>query len=150
METIPQAEIMSGLNEQQRQQIRSLGRIDDYEQNAVICTQGDDSRKLYLVEEGQVAVEPEYGRGMRIPISIVSPGQAFGWSALVPPYRLTATVVALSKTRVISIERDALLSLMRAEPSLGVTIMQNVASVIASRLQNLELELVGLIQKSRR
>ena len=149
VESVPIAEIMSGLNDTQRQKIRSLGRVETYEQNAVICTEDDESRKLYLVEEGQVAVQSELGRGMRIPITIVSEGQAFGWSVLVPPYKLTATVTASSKARVLAIEREPLLSLMKADPALGLTIMQNVASIISSRLRNLELEMVGLVQRTR-
>jgi CRP-like cAMP-binding protein len=138
---------MSGLSEKQREKVRNLGRIETYEKNAVICNEGDESRKLYLVEEGQVAVQSELGRGMRIPITIVSEGQAFGWSVLVPPHKLTATVTASSKTKVLAIEREPLLSLMKADPSLGLTIMQNIASIIGSRLRNLELEMVGLVQR---
>jgi CRP-like cAMP-binding protein len=149
VESVPIAEIMSGLNDTQRQKMRNLGRVETYEQNAVICTEDDESRKLYLVEEGQVAVQSELGRGMRIPITIVSEGQAFGWSVLVPPYKLTATVTASSKTRVLAIEREPLLSLMKADPALGLTIMQNVASIVSSRLRSLELEMVGLVQRTR-
>lgn len=149
IESIPISEILSGLNDKQKQKVRNLGRVETYEQNAVICTEGDESRKLYLVEEGQVAVQSELGRGMRIPITIVSEGQAFSWSVLVPPYKLTATVTASTKTRVLAIEREPLLSLMKADPALGLTIMQNVASIISSRLRNLELEMVGLVQRTR-
>jgi len=149
VESIPIAEIFSGLNDKQRQKVRNLGRIETYEQNAVICTEDNESRKLYLVEEGQAAVQSELGRGMRIPITIVSEGQAFGWSVLVPPHRLTATVTASSRTRVLAIEREPLLALMKADPALGLTMMQNIASIIASRLRNLELEMVGLVQRTR-
>jgi CRP-like cAMP-binding protein len=149
VESIPIAEIFSGLNDKQRQKVRNLGRIETYEQNAVICTEDSESRKLYLVEEGQAAVQSELGRGMRIPITIVSEGQAFGWSVLVPPHRLTATVTASSRTRVLAIEREPLLALMKADPALGLTIMQNIASIVASRLRNLELEIVGLVQRTR-
>ena len=140
---------MGGLTDKQKQKLRSLGRVETYEQNAVICTEGDESRKLYLVEEGQVAVQSELGKGMRIPITIVSKGQAFGWSVVVPTHKLTATVTAASKTKVLAIEREPLLSLMKADPALGLTIMQNVASIISSRLRNLELEMVGLVQRTR-
>ena len=149
VESVPIAEIMGGLTDKQKQKLRNLGRVETYEQNAVICTEGDESRKLYLVEEGQVAVQSELGRGMRIPITIVSEGQAFGWSVLVPPHKLTATVTASSKTKVLVIEREPLLSLMHADPSLGLTIMQNIASIVASRLRNLELEMVGMVQRLR-
>jgi len=149
VESVPIAEIMGGLTDKQKQKLRNLGRVETYERNAVICTEDDESRKLYLVEEGQVAVQSELGRGMRIPITIVSEGQAFGWSVLVPPHKLTATVTASSKTKVLAIEREPLLSLMQKDPSLGLTIMQNIASIIASRLRNLELEMVGMVQRLR-
>jgi rubredoxin len=149
IESIPVAEIFSGLNDKQRQKVRNLGHIETYEQNAVICTEDMESRKLYLVEEGQVAVQSELGKGMRIPIAIVSAGQAFGWSVLVPPHKLTATVTASSKTKVLAIESEPLSELMNADPSLGLPIMKNIASIVASRLRNMELEMVGLVQRSR-
>jgi CRP-like cAMP-binding protein len=147
-EGLPLVEILRGLSEQQKQQVRGLGRIEYYEPNAVIFNEDVEAWKFYLVEEGQVAVESRLTKGMRFPISVVSMGQAFGWSALVRPYLYTATVVALSKTRVIAFEREALLSHMGENPALGFTIMQNVASLVSSRLRNLEQELAGLLQRN--
>ncbi len=149
IETLPMVEILKGLSEKQKQEIRNLGHTEHYKPDTVICTEGAAARKFYLLEEGQVAVESRLAKGRRIPISAVSPGQAFGWSALVQPYLYTATVMALSKTRVIAIEQEALLGLMQANPSLGLMIMQNVASIVSSRLRNLELALVGLLQQGR-
>jgi hypothetical protein len=60
-----------------------------------------------------------------------------------------ATVTASSKAKVLAIEREPLLSLMQKDPSLGLTIMQNIASIISSRLRNLELEMVGMVQRRR-
>jgi CRP/FNR family transcriptional regulator, cyclic AMP receptor protein len=146
---ISQLEILRGLSKEQRQQIKGAGRIEHYGPDTIICTEGTEARKFYLVEEGRVAVESQVARGMRFPLSIVYPGQAFGWSALVLPYVYTATVQALSETRVIAIDQDALLSLMKADPSLGFTIMQNVACVVASRLRTMELALAGLFERGR-
>ncbi len=148
-ETLPLVEILRGLIEQEKEQFKGLGRMEHYEPNAVIFNEGAEARKLYLVEEGQVAVESLLDRGMRFPTIVVSAGQAFGWSALVPPHLYTATVVALSKLRVIAIERERLLAQMQANTSFGLTIMQNVASMISSRLRSLEFTLVGFLQKDR-
>jgi len=144
VEPIPIPGIFTGLNDRQRQLMRNLGHFENYEQNAVICNEGEESRKLYVVEEGQVAVQSELGRGMRIPIIILSEGQTFGWSVLVQPHKLAATVTAASKTKVLAIEGKALLPLMEADSALGLTIMGNIAGIIASRLRKLEQELVGL------
>ena len=144
---ISQIEILRGLSKEQRQQIRSLGQIEYYDTDVSIFTEGTEARKFYLVEGGRVAVESQIARGMRFPISIVYPGQAFGWSALVPPFVYTATVIALSRTRAIAIEQEDLLAMMQEDPSLGFTIMQNVACIVASRHRTLEIQLVGLLQQ---
>ena len=150
MEALLPPHVFHSLSEDQSQQLRGLGRVETYEANAIICSQGAEARKLYLVDEGQVAVEYEPPGGTRIPITIISSGGAFGWSALVRPYLLTATVVALSRTRVLGIERDALMSLMRADPKMGMAVMEDIASVVASRLRSLELDMIGLIQGNHR
>ena len=66
------------------------------------------------------------------------------------PYLLTATVVALSRTRVLAIERDALLGLMPTDPKTGMAVMEDVASVAASRLRSLELDMIGLVKGNHR
>ena len=146
---ISQIEILRGLSKEQRQQVKCLGRPECYGPDTLIFTEGAEARKFYLVEDGRVAIESQVARGLRFPLSIVYPGQAFGWSALVPPHVYTATVTALSKTRVISVDQEALLSMMQAEPCLGFTIMQNVACIVASRLRTMELALAGLFQQGR-
>jgi CRP-like cAMP-binding protein len=149
IETFTQAKIFNGLNEQQKQQLTRLGKIRNYSSGDVVCIAGTESRGLLLVEEGEVMVELEYSKGMYVPISVLGPGQAFSWSALLPPYRHTSTVVALSKTKVNAIERDALLEYIKDFPAVGVTLMENIATLIASRLANLEAELVGLLMGSQ-
>jgi hypothetical protein len=37
--------------------------------------------------------------------------------------------------------------MMRANPALGLAIMEKVASIVASRVRSLELALAGLLQK---
>jgi len=150
MEALLPPHVFGSLTEEQMQQVISLGHAETYEPNAVICRQGAEAGRLYLVEEGQVAVEYQPPGGTRIPITIISSGGAFGWSALVRPYLLTATVTALSRTRVLGIEREALVALMGADPKMGLAIMEDIASVAASRLRSLELDMIGLVQGNHR
>jgi len=149
MEALPPSDVFASLTEEQKRQVKSLGQIETYEANSIICRQGAEACKLYLVEEGQVAVEYESPDGTRIPVTIVSPGGAFGWSALVRPHEFSATVMAVSRTSVLAIERDPLLALMRADPETGLAMVQDIASIAASRLRRLQLEMIGLVQANR-
>ncbi len=149
LEAIPPVYIFGNLTEAQRQRIRSLERTEVYDANAIIFRQGAEANKLYLVEEGQAGLQYELPTGRHVPIAVVSAGGGFGWSALIRPYQFTATSVALCTTQVRTIERHALLSLMRNDPKMGLLIMQDVAEVIASRLRNLEAEVGRLVQGRR-
>ena len=121
--------------------------MEHYKPYVAVCTEGEKAQKLYLVEEGRVAVESRLVMGMRFPIAIIESGQAFGWSALVEPYLYTATVTSLSETQVLSFEQEVVLLMMRANPSVGLIIMGNIASIVSSRLRTLEMQLVGLLQQ---
>jgi CRP-like cAMP-binding protein len=148
-ESLHQIDLLRGLDEEERQKLKNLGAIERYEPNIVIFSEGAEARNFYLLEEGQVSIESRLSRGLRFPIMAVSPGQAFGWSALVVPHQYTATALSLSQVRVIAIPKEAMLEMMRANPSLGLAIMEKVASIVASRVRSLELALAGLLQKER-
>ena len=146
-EELRTVDFLNGLDEQQRKQFRSLGSVENYESGAVIFTQGEDARKFYLLERGQVAVTSEITERVRFPIRMISPGYAFGWSALVPPHRYTTTASVPVKASLLAFEREALLSTMRANAALGLALMQHVAATVGSRLRTLQLTLAGLLQK---
>jgi CRP-like cAMP-binding protein len=145
-EDIQVVDILSGLLEEQRRRFKSLGAVENYDADRAIFTEGAEARKLYIVEKGQVALTAQLVKGKRLPISIINPGYAFGWSALVTPYRYTATATAVFKARVLVFQREALLSLMHANPLLGLTVMQNIASTVASRLRTVEMVLAGMLR----
>jgi hypothetical protein len=142
----PMIKVLQGLNEKQKAEIRAIGHIVTYEQGTIICREGDESPALYIVEEGQATVQSAIGPGVSMPLTMVSEGQAFGWSVLVPPYILTASVVASSRVKVLVIDKDRLMSLIKNDPELGLIIMENVAAIVALRLRNVELEMTGLIK----
>jgi signal-transduction protein with cAMP-binding, CBS, and nucleotidyltransferase domain/rubredoxin len=148
-DSIPITEIFRGLTETQIKTVRDLGELEYYEPGTLICKEGDEGLKLYIVEEGQVAVEPELGIANLAPLTTISRNAAFGWSSIVPPYKLTANVKAITRTTVLAIKREALLELIQADPRLGFVIMQNIASIIAAWFRRFEQEMAALIKQKR-
>jgi rubredoxin len=148
-ESLHRIDLFRGLSGEERQKLRSLGKAERYPAHTVIFSEGAEAGYFYLLEEGQVSIESRLSRGLRFPIMAVSSGQAFGWSALVVPHQYTATALSLTEVCAIAIPKEALLAMMRANPVLGLTIMEKVASIVASRVRSLELALAGLLQKDR-
>lgn len=78
---------------------------------------------MYVVTEGTVGV----AIGRRI-VEKIGPGGVFGEMALVDNAPRAASVVARSDCALLSINRDALIRLVKAEPQVGMAMMRAVAA----------------------
>jgi rubredoxin len=147
MEGYPIIDILNGLTNEQKKKVKKLGFVKTYNKNEVICQEEKESRYIYLIREGQVSVESQLGVGMPIRTTTLNAGQYFGWSALVPPYKLIATVTAATMVKIFILDRTELIALMNEETGIGLKIMQNIASIISSRLHDLQQQMIILARQ---
>jgi hypothetical protein len=77
----------------------------------------------------------------------VGKGEIFGWSALVPPHRLTASARCQGKADVITINGKELLELLEKGGRSGYVVMKNLSALISSRLALTTIALRHEIQK---
>jgi CRP-like cAMP-binding protein len=61
-----------------------------------------------------------------IHFTVRKPGKVFGWSALVEPYRYTATAQCSGDTKVIKISRDLVGQVIREHPEEGLMILKHL------------------------
>jgi CRP/FNR family cyclic AMP-dependent transcriptional regulator len=99
-----------------------------------ILREGSPTPFLGLVTRGRVALRLEVpGRGPTT-ILTIEPGELLGWSALVPPYRSTATAVALTATEIALVEAEAFQVALAADPLLAAAILPSVLEAVGARL----------------
>ena len=129
--------------------LERLAKISDLcevDPNVDIFQEGEREDYLYVVIEGQVAIEifvPGHGR-MRI--YTAEPLDIFGWSSLTPVVRQrTATARALTETRLLSIESESLRRLCDEDEHIGYLIMRRISNIVASRLLTTRLTLMDLL-----
>jgi CRP/FNR family cyclic AMP-dependent transcriptional regulator len=122
-------ELFSMLNQQE---VKGLAtalakscQVGSYEAGDTIFTQGEHKTRLYIVIEGQVLLQRTFYLGTReanTTVAVLGKGRAMGWTALLFCTRdATASAVCQKPTRVISVEGDALRSILEKEPSVGVS-----------------------------
>lgn len=117
-----------------------------YERGEILFREGDIAEDCYLLETGHVAIEIEIGTSKRAMIHTVSPGDFFGWSALVPPRHMTASARAVEPSTVIAIPGTVLDRIFEKEPAAGLDVMRGVARVITLRLKDTSLQLVNMME----
>ncbi len=104
---------------------------------------------LYLLLEGgvelhYVIVDREDSKRTRdFYVGEVNPGEPFGISALIEPYRYTASVVTNRHSRVLKIDGHALRALCDSDTAMAAALMRNVAKDALSRLEETRTQLVA-------
>lgn len=99
-----------------------------------IFRQGEEAENLYYLESGEVGISVQMPECDRATVAIVSPGDCFGWSALVPPHRFTATATPLAESRILVIGGEELRIRMRRHSVLAWRVFENVSRTISERL----------------
>lgn len=140
-----QVELFEGLNDQEIDKVIDLSRLDECVPGDLIWREGDDAEDLCLVSEGQVELRYEMpGREStrEQAMIIISKGNAFGWSALVPPHKLTLSAFGGDKgCSYYRINGSRLVSLFDAHSHIGYICFRNLTRVIAKRFHAMEDEI---------
>ncbi len=132
------SELFDGLSGQDMDLVMALGVRAVVPSGSVLFNLGDRADRIFVIERGRVA--------LTLPIQVLDhsedvlleervPGQAVGWSALIPPHHFTLKGVAVFETELLAFSRTALADHFAAHPAVGHTIMRNVAATVGQRLQ---------------
>ena len=105
---------------------------------ATIFVEGDPAAELRILASGEVGLDYTLpGRpDVILPITKVSPGELFAWSALAGNAILTARARALEASHVYNITAAPLREILQAHPQVGYQVMTRLTELVASRLRD--------------
>lgn len=135
-EILANFDLFGGLPDKVLTSIADLSREASFATRTVIFAEGRPADRIYLLLEGTVglSVSPT---SLPEPMTITllkSPGQAFGWSAVVGSGYYTAAAQALTDVCAIAIDGRALLDYLEQNPCEGFVMMKRLAQVVSQRL----------------
>jgi len=145
-------ELLNGLSSAEAEQVLLLGARVVVPPGTSLFRLGDPADRLFLVERGRIKLTlPVSVRGREEDILVEerAPGQAVGWSALIPPYRFTLTATAaLQEAELVALPREALLEHFAGHPAAGHKIALNLAVVLGHRLHLFQTMWLREIQRT--
>jgi CRP-like cAMP-binding protein len=142
--------LFGGLSETELTEVAKLCRERTYENGSVIFTLGGSATDIYLLKGGKVDIQIEfkiYEYEVRATVYTAGKGEIFGWSAVVPPHRLTASARCEGKADVIMINGKELMDFLERDKRIGYVVMKNLSALISSRLASTTIALRHEIQK---
>ncbi len=138
----------AGLPDAVRQRLAELAVMTSHPTGTVLIHEGMPVDALGIIVDGRVAIRLSVpGRDVATVLT-VEPGDCIGWSAIVPPYRATSTVVALEPTTVLTFDGPALRATLDAEPALAAVVLRRVLEAVGRRLQATRMQLLDLFARA--
>ena len=143
-EAAAEAPFLGGLTAGERRRLAELARPLDVEPGTVLLREGSETTELGIVRTGRVALRLTVPmRGIHT-ILTVEPGDIFGWSALVPPFRSTSTAVATEPTTGVVFPARALREALDRDEELAAALYPRILRSVARRLEATRLQLLDL------
>jgi CRP/FNR family cyclic AMP-dependent transcriptional regulator len=134
------------LDEKQLDALSEISQEKSYPQDALLVKENSDATCLALLMEGDVDLIFSGGGEGAISNALVgsiAPGEVYGVSSLIEPYRYTATARATMPVKVIELDGVALRAMLEKDPRLGYVMMRNVSIAVLERLRYTQVELAA-------
>lgn len=119
--------LLSGLNDEQLENIANLIRVRTYKKNTVIVTQGEESSSFYIVVSGRLRVFRDNEDGNEVILNDFQEGTWFGELALLADTPRSASVITLEQSQLGIISKQDMNNLLVENPKLTLGIAKYLA-----------------------
>ena len=141
LEALESSELFRGLDRRDMEKIARLSREETFQPGQAIFHQGDTGDRIYIIAEGQVALERTVDLGTRkgnVVIGVIGKGRAFGcWSTLLGiSHSLLSSASCQKPTTAVFFTGSEIRALMLSNPALGCSILERLCFFLRDRLQS--------------
>jgi CRP/FNR family transcriptional regulator, cyclic AMP receptor protein len=124
--------------------LATLAELQRFDTGATIVREGDAARSFFLIVSGKVALVIVPHDRPHLTVLTLGPGEALGWSWLVPPHRWRIDARALKPTELLVLPAEALRLLLDAHPAEGYRFLLRLVPILAQRLDATRLQVLDV------
>lgn len=114
--------------------VSGIAKNETFNAGDEIFTEGNEARSLYVIKFGSVRIQHS-GKSNSIDVASLGTGSHFGEMAFVDGEKRSATVVAVEKTDIVSLDFDDLRRILDANPAMAVKVYKALAHFLCGRLR---------------
>lgn len=133
----------AGLPHSLLEQIAWISNLRPFKAGERLLEEGAEASQLMIVKSGQVDIIYRIGDGREVTAESAVGGDVIAWSALLAPYKLTASGVGTRDGELVAIEAARLRGMCEADSWLGYQLMTEIARGLRDRLTGLRVQLAA-------
>lgn len=136
--------LFAGLPDPVLERLRTMVVVESFDQGAAMVIQGEGGDRVHGILHGRawVYVDGEH-------VASLGPGQQFGEMHLVDVQARSASVVAATPLRTVSLSKAQLLALQRDDAEAALMVLLNCARDVSRRLRDMNHRYVGMLRQVR-
>lgn len=133
--------VLEGLTAGEASHFLELCQEKKYADGACLFTEKNKATTFYLILKGCIELRFEMPGKRQAHGTIITklrPGEAVGWSTVVPPFVYSLSGSCRGETAVLEVDQAVLTNLFQGDYRIGFIIMRNIASMVGERLYRIE------------
>jgi sulfate permease, SulP family len=137
-DVLPLGEIdfLAGIEEQDLDQLCKVLVRREFWPSEIICREGDDGDRMWLLAKGSVSVRLALGGGREsIRIASLARGTTIGEMSLIESARRSATIVADEQVVCYELPQDGFAKMLAEYPTIATRLLSNLARELSRRLR---------------
>ena len=135
--------LFTAVQERDLDHLAVAARIEHVAAGDRAVVEDTEGRGISIVASGRLTLSARSGE-REVPIrTLHEPGDTFGWSSVVPPYRCRAGVVAEAPSELVVLDRELLDSLAEQRPLFGVDFGRAIIRLLGDRLTEIRSSLIA-------
>ena len=140
---IKRIDFFKDFTEDELKAVQEICNEESYRAGAIIFNEDDPALHLYVLKTGKVSTEIKIASGKYLSVLTLSNfAEPLGWSALVEPFRFTATARCVEDSTIFSIDAMKLMDLIKKDYRMGFLVMRRIARLISERIRDTRLQLI--------
>ncbi|MEW6669780.1 MAG: ATP-binding protein [Thermodesulfobacteriota bacterium] len=128
------------LSDSQLDMLAGLCHTESYETGATIFKEGEAAGKLYVIEDGEIALEMEFSISPRskrpLTTDVLSRGDVFGWTALTDRPVHHRSAICLRECRLLALNGEDVRRLCDTDAVLCRQVTDRLVSIVSDRWTN--------------
>ena len=135
-------DIFNNLSENQLSLLREGCHEKRYSNGELLFKDGMEANQIWIMQEGRVDLRFDLpGRATSEVTTFYSewPGNTFGWSCFVPPYKYILSAYCASiDCHILHLNKEYMRSLFKEDSQMGYIVMSNLTRVMRARFQMMQ------------
>ncbi len=144
LDMLEDLDFLKGIRPEHLGMIAGLGELREVPADTVLFQEGKEACSVYLVLEGEIALEMNVPGDGSVVIQKAGPGELVGWSPVLRLGPVTATARTRTRCRLVSFNVRWLLDLFQKAPYFGMEFLRRAAATMARRLDATRRRLLDL------